>query len=76
MPTVKVICLSNVNMFSCLFDPACSLTLQIADNVSLVSGSGGEWQTTSVNKTVDSSNRAYLLVTKLFTHNPLTLTKK
>ncbi|XP_050961508.1 5-hydroxytryptamine receptor 3A [Labeo rohita] len=40
----------------------CSLTLQIADNVSLVSGSGEEWQTTSVNKIVDSSNRAYLLV--------------
>ncbi|XP_073689273.1 5-hydroxytryptamine receptor 3A-like [Garra rufa] len=40
----------------------CALTLQIADNVSLVGGSRGEWQTTSVNKIVDSSNRAYLMV--------------
>ncbi len=54
-------------MSSCLFDPACALTLQIADNVSLVGGSRGEWQTTSVIKTVDSSNRVYLQVTKLFT---------
>ncbi|KAF4115438.1 5-hydroxytryptamine receptor 3A-like [Onychostoma macrolepis] len=40
----------------------CALTLQIADNVSLVGGSRGEWQTTSVIKTVDSSNRVYLQV--------------
>ncbi|XP_016371014.1 5-hydroxytryptamine receptor 3A-like [Sinocyclocheilus rhinocerous] len=40
----------------------CTLTLQIADNVTLVGGSRGEWQTTSVIKTVDESNRVYLQV--------------
>ncbi|XP_016310448.1 5-hydroxytryptamine receptor 3A-like [Sinocyclocheilus anshuiensis] len=40
----------------------CALTLQIADNVTLVAGSRGEWQTMDVIKTVDSSNRVYLQV--------------
>uniref|UniRef100_A0A8C1K6Z2 5-hydroxytryptamine receptor 3A-like n=1 Tax=Cyprinus carpio TaxID=7962 RepID=A0A8C1K6Z2_CYPCA len=40
----------------------CALTLQIADNVSLVGGSRGEWQTMDVIKTVDTSNRVYLQV--------------
>ncbi|XP_051996004.1 5-hydroxytryptamine receptor 3A-like isoform X2 [Xyrauchen texanus] len=44
---------------------SCSLNLQISDNVSLVGGSGGEWQTTSVIKATESSqpeSRSYLLV--------------
>ncbi|XP_052407881.1 5-hydroxytryptamine receptor 3A [Carassius gibelio] len=40
----------------------CALNFQISDNVTLVGGSRGEWLTTSVNKTVDASNRVYLLV--------------
>ncbi|XP_055039579.2 5-hydroxytryptamine receptor 3A [Misgurnus anguillicaudatus] len=43
----------------------CSLKLDIADNVSLVGGSRGEWQTLSVTKIVDKlqADRSYLLVT-------------
>ncbi|XP_051987697.1 5-hydroxytryptamine receptor 3A-like [Xyrauchen texanus] len=43
---------------------ACALTLQIADNVSLVGGSRGEWQTMSVTKVSDVAqpDRSYLLV--------------
>ncbi|XP_016112952.1 5-hydroxytryptamine receptor 3A-like [Sinocyclocheilus grahami] len=40
----------------------CALTLQIADNVTLVGGSRGEWHTRGVIKTVDSSNHVYLQV--------------
>ncbi|XP_051573403.1 5-hydroxytryptamine receptor 3A-like [Myxocyprinus asiaticus] len=45
---------------------SCSLNLQISDNVSLVGGSGGEWQTLSVIKVSDTSqpeSRNYLHVT-------------
>ncbi|XP_043088746.1 5-hydroxytryptamine receptor 3A-like isoform X2 [Puntigrus tetrazona] len=48
----------------------CSLALQIADNVTLVGGSRGEWQTTRVVKTVDASKRVYLQVA--LTINPFT----
>ncbi|XP_055047506.2 5-hydroxytryptamine receptor 3A isoform X1 [Misgurnus anguillicaudatus] len=43
----------------------CSLKLNIADNVSLIGGSQGEWQTMNVSKIADKSqaNRNYLLVT-------------
>ncbi|XP_051570383.1 5-hydroxytryptamine receptor 3A-like [Myxocyprinus asiaticus] len=43
---------------------ACALTLQIADNVSLVGGSRGEWQTMSVTKVSDVAqpDRSYLRV--------------
>ncbi|XP_077086685.1 5-hydroxytryptamine receptor 3A-like [Siphateles boraxobius] len=41
---------------------SCELKLQIADNVSTVPSSGGEWQVLSVNKIVDSSERVYLEV--------------
>ncbi|XP_067285328.1 5-hydroxytryptamine receptor 3A-like [Pseudorasbora parva] len=40
----------------------CALQLQIADNVSLVPGSGGEWITSGVRKYVDTSHRVYLKV--------------
>ncbi|KAK2915809.1 hypothetical protein Q8A67_000183 [Cirrhinus molitorella] len=58
-PFVKGSCPVAINGWS---QKTCALTLQIADNVSLVDSSGGEWQTNSVEKIVDSSNRAYLLV--------------
>lgn len=58
-------------MSSCLFDLACALKLQIADHVSLVGGNRGEWQTTNVIKTVDSSDRVYLQVINLFNSDPL-----
>lgn len=60
MAPVGVIFIMNVS--SCLFDLACELKLQIADNVSSVPSSGGEWQALKVNKIVDSSERVYLEV--------------
>lgn len=66
---MEVIFVKNVS--SCLFDLACALKLQIADNVSLVGGNRGEWQTTDVIKTEDSSDRVYLQVTNLFNSNHL-----
>ncbi|XP_056609478.1 5-hydroxytryptamine receptor 3A-like isoform X2 [Triplophysa dalaica] len=44
---------------------SCSLTLSIANNVTLISGSRGEWQTLSVSKNEDKTqeDRNYLFVT-------------
>lgn len=63
--------ISVMNMSSCLFDLDCELKLHIADDVSSVPSSGGEWQAMSVTKIVDSSERVYLEVTELFNSNPL-----
>ncbi|XP_026056527.1 5-hydroxytryptamine receptor 3A-like [Carassius auratus] len=61
-PFVKGSCPVAINGWS---QRVCSLTLQITDDVSLIGGSRGEWQTTHVIKTVDSSNRVYLQVALL-----------
>ncbi|XP_048046360.1 5-hydroxytryptamine receptor 3A isoform X2 [Megalobrama amblycephala] len=58
-PFVRGECPVAINGWS---QKSCALKLQIADNVSLVGGNGGEWQTTDVIKTEDSSDRVYLQV--------------
>ncbi|KAK9977335.1 hypothetical protein ABG768_019155 [Culter alburnus] len=58
-PFVKGECPVAINGWS---QKSCALKLQIADNVSLVGGNRGEWQTMDVIKTEDSSDRVYLQV--------------